>query len=70
MFDLQIADQYTQRIVKEHDKKNVNKVTENKQEQLESKLFGEFKIKTKFMKQRVKENILNALVDVKVKLLE
>ena len=70
LFDLQIADQYTQKIVMEHDTKNVNKVQEGKKEQLENKLFGQFKIKTKYMKQNVKENILKALVDVKTKLLE
>jgi hypothetical protein len=39
------------------------------QEAVDPKLFPDFKIKTKFMKQRVRENILQAVAEAKLQLL-
>lgn len=45
-------------------------INKNKREIMQNKIFSEFKIKTKFMKEKVKNNILVALVDVKTQLLK
>ena len=68
--DLQIADQFARKIVQEQQQRPKMKQIVKSSDGLEQKLFPQFKIKTKFMKSQVKENILNALVDVKMKLLE
>ena len=70
VLDLQIADQFTKKIVQENEERPKRLENKDASDNLENKLFPFFKIKTKFMKSQVKENILNALADVKMQLLE
>lgn len=54
LLDLQLADQYAQKVVREQQNPAPKHPEKNHKDDLENKLFSEFKIKTKFMKKQVR----------------
>ena len=57
LLDLKMADQYTKSMVRGQSHQNLEKVQQPKSYDL----FSELKIKTKYIKPKVKENIIKAL---------
>ena len=65
--DLVTVEQHTRQLLEAPSQQQHQGRTQ--QEPVDPKLFPDFKIKTKFMKQRVRENILAAVAEVKLQLL-
>lgn len=67
LVDLVTVEQHTRQLLEAPSQQQHQGRTQ--QEPVDPKLFPDFKIKTKFMKQRVRENILAAVAEVKLQLL-